>query len=86
MFALNKIRGHIKMQELRQLKLTRFLEEENSLPVPNAQRVKDIQRALHRVNENIKLWSEKLDAIENAPARQLPRPAINDGPDQPLIG
>lgn len=86
MFKLNKIRGHIKMQEFQKLKLERFLAEENALPVPNPTRLKDIGRALHRVTENIKMWEGKLSAFENATPKDPSRPATNDGPDRPLIG
>ena len=67
MYKLNKIRGHIKMQEFQRLKLERILAEENAQPVPNPGRIKDIERALHRVVENIKLWEEKLAAFEKLP-------------------
>jgi len=86
MFNLNKIRGHIKMQKLHELKLTRYRAEENRKDAPNPTRLKDIDRALTRVTENIKMWEDKLSAFENAPPRPPERPAINSGPDQPLIG
>ena len=86
MYKLNKIRGHIKMQEFQELKLIRFLAEENGMDVPNPNRLKDIERALRRVQENIKMWKSKLSAFENAAPREPSRPAINDGPHQPLIG
>jgi len=86
MYKLNKIRGHVKMQEFQELKLTRFLAEENALAVPNPTRVKDIERALRRVQENIKMWNDKLAAFENALPRTPSRPAINSGPTNPLIG
>lgn len=86
MYKLNKIRGHIKMQEFQELKLTRFLAEENAMDVPNPNRLKDIERALRRVQENIKMWRGKLEAFENMDPRSPTRPAINDGPDRPLIG
>lgn len=86
MYKLNKIRAHIKMQEFQELKLTRFLAEENAMDVPNPSRLKDIERALHRVQENIKMWREKLETFENMSPRDSSRPATNDGPDRPLIG
>lgn len=86
MFNLNKIQGHIKMQEFQQLKLSRYLAEEQAQPVPRPQRVKDIERALHRVTENINMWKAKLEAISKAPPRPLERPSIHSGPDVPLIG
>lgn len=86
MYKLNKIQGHIKMQELQQLKLTRYLNEANAMEVPDTARIKDIERALRRVTENINMWKEKLKAFENAPPREPSRPAITDGPDRPLIG
>lgn len=66
MFKLNKIRGYIKMQEFQEIKLIKFLAEENSCDIPNPTRLKDIERALHRVQENIKLWTKKL-AVFNPP-------------------
>lgn len=86
MYKLNKIRGHIKMQEFQQLKLTRYLNEAKSMDIPDEVRIKDIERALRRVTDNINMWKEKLAAFENAPPRDQSRPAINDGPDRPLIG
>ena len=86
MYKLNKIRGHVKMQEFQELKLTRFLAEENTNAVPNPTRIKDIERALRRVQENIKMWKTKLEAFENMGPREPSRPAIGDGPDKPLIG
>ena len=86
MYKLNKIQGHIKMQELQQLKLTRYLNEANAMEVPDTARIKDIERALRRVTENINMWKEKLKAFENASPREPSRPAITDGPDRPLIG
>ena len=86
MFNLNKIQGHIKMQEFQQMKLSRYLAEEQAQPVPRPQRVKDIERALHRVTENINMWKAKLEAISNAPPRPPERPSIHSGPDVPLIG
>lgn len=70
MYKLNKIRGHIKMQEFQKLKLERFLSEENAQAVPNPGRIKDIERALHRVVENIKMWEGKLAAFEQLPPYQ----------------
>jgi hypothetical protein len=86
MFKLNKIRAHIKMLELQQLKLTRYLTEANNAPVPNPLRIKDVSRALKRVTDNIEMWNAKLTAFENAPPRTPSRPAIGDSPDRPLIG
>lgn len=86
MYKLNKIRGHVKMQEFQELKLSRFLAEENAQVVPNMARVRDIERALRRVQENIKMWNEKLKAFENAAPRPAVRPAVNDEPGKPLIG
>jgi hypothetical protein len=85
-YKLNKIHGHIKMQELQQLKLSRYLNEANAMPVPDPDRIRDIERALKRVTENINMWKSKLSAFENAPPKEPSRPAINDGPNQPLIG
>ena len=87
MFNLNKIRGHIKMLELEQLKLTRYADEATRFEVRNTKREEDIQRALRRVTENIALWKGKLAAIENAPPRQPERQAVgHDDPTKPLIG
>ena len=86
MFKLNKIRGHIKMLELQQLKLTRYLAEANNVAVPDPSRIKDVSRALKRVTDNIEMWNSKLTAFENAPPREPSRPAIGDHPDRPLIG
>lgn len=86
MFKLNKIQGHIKMQELQQLKLTRYLDEAKAMEIPDQNRIKDIERALRRVTENINMWKERLIAFQNAPAKEPSRPAVNDGPDRPLIG
>lgn len=86
MYKLNKIRGHIKMLEFQELKLTRYLAEENAKPKVDPARVQDITRALHRVTEGIKMWKHKISAFEEAPPRPPERPAINSGPDVPLIG
>jgi len=83
MHKLNKIRAHIKMLEFQELKLTRYLAEANS---QDLKRVQDIRRALTRVQHNIELWQTKLTAFETAVPRPVSRPAVNDGPDRPLIG
>jgi hypothetical protein len=64
MFALQKIKGHIKKQELQELRLTRFIELENARAVPNPERIKDLQRVLSRIQENIKMWKDKLSSLE----------------------
>lgn len=86
MYNLNKIHAHIKRQQLQELKLTRYLDQEKSRDFPDSMRIADINRALTRVTENIKMWEKKLEAVKNAPPRPPSRPAINDGPDVPLIG
>lgn len=86
MYKLNKIRGHIKMLEFQELKLTRYLAEENAKPKVDPARVQDITRALHRVTEGIKMWKHKIAAFEVAPPRPPERAPINSGPDTPLIG
>lgn len=87
MFNLNKIRGHIKMLEFEQLKLTRYADEAQRMEVRNPKREADIDRALRRVNGAIDMWTKKLDAITNAPARPPERPAIgSDDPLKPYIG
>ena len=86
MYNLNKIRAHIKRQEFQKLKLSRYLDEAKAHPVPDPGRIKDIERALHRAVEQINALESKIAAFENAPPREPSRPAINDGPDQPLIG
>jgi hypothetical protein len=86
MFNLNKIQGHIKMLEFQQLKLSRYLAEEQAQLVPRPQRVKDIERAHRRVTDNINMWKSKLEAVSKAPPRPPERPGINSGPDVPLIG
>ena len=86
MFNLNKIRGHLKMLELEKLKLTRYADEATRFEVRNPKREADIERALRRVNGAIDMWTAKMSAIESAPARAPERPAINSGPDVPLIG
>ena len=85
MYKLNKIQGHIKKQELQRLKLSRYLEEAKAVEFPDDQRIRDIERALNRVTENINMWNSKLEAFQNAPPREPSRPAITDGPDRPLI-
>lgn len=86
MYNINKIRAHIKRQEFQKLKLTRYLNEANAHPVPDPTRIKDIERALNRAIEQINNLESKVAAFENAPPREPSRPAINDGPDRPLIG
>ena len=87
MYKLNKIRAHVKMLEFQELKLTRYLAEESAAPVPREDKIKDINRALKRVTDNIALWKNKLGAFDQANLEPKPdsRPAINDGPDRPLI-
>jgi hypothetical protein len=87
MFNLNKIRGHIKMLEFEKLKLTRYLDEATRLEPRNAKRESDIDRALRRVQGGIDMWTNKLDAITNAPPRTPDRGAIgSDDPNRPLVG
>ena len=75
------------MLELQQLKLTRYLAEASNIPVPNPERIKDINRALKRVTDNINMWKEKLSAFEVAPARVPTRTSVlDDDPNKPLIG
>jgi hypothetical protein len=87
MFNLNKIRGHIKMLEFEQLKLTRYLDEAQRMDVRNPKREADIERSLRRVTAGVTMWTSKLEAITQAPARPPDRPAIgSDDPNRPLIG
>jgi hypothetical protein len=87
MFNLNKIRGHIKMLEFEQLKLTRYADEATRIDPRNPKREADIERALRRVNSAIEQWTKKLDAITAAPPRTPDRPAVgSDDPNKPLIG
>lgn len=86
MFNLNKIHAHIKRQKFHELKLSRYRDEENRKEKPDAIRLADIDRALNRVTENIKMWESKLTALENSPPRPADRPSVIDGPDRPLIG
>jgi len=87
MFKLNKIRAHIKMLELQELKLSRYLTEAKSYDFPDSNRIKDINRALKRVQDNIAMWNEKLKSFEVAPPREPTRPSMLDNdPDLPLIG
>lgn len=87
MFNLNKIRGHIKMLELQQLKLSRYLNEANAKEVVDPKRIQDITRAHKRVTDNISMYQAKLEAVTNAPARPADRPAVgSDDPNKPLIG
>jgi len=86
MYNLNKIRGHIKMLEFEQMKLTRYLKEQQGEVVPNPRRIADIERALARVTKNIEAYKSRIAAFEVAPAPTPPRPAIgSDDPDRPLI-
>ena len=87
MFNLNKIRGHIKMLEFEQLKLTRYQDEATRIEPRNPKREADIDRALRRVNGAIEQWTKKLEAITAAPPRPPDRPAVgSDDPSRPLIG
>lgn len=75
------------MLEFEQLKLTRYADEAQRMEVRNPKREADIDRALRRVNGAIDMWTKKLDAITNAPARPPERPAIgSDDPLKPYIG
>ena len=87
MFKLNKIRGHVKMLEFQQLKLTRYLAETQAKTPVDDNRVKDINRALKRVTDNIAMWNNKISAFESQSPKQPSRPAIgDDDPTRPLIG
>jgi hypothetical protein len=87
MYNLNKIRGHIKMLEFEKLKLTRYQDEAGRLEPRNPKREADIDRALRRVQGGLDMWTNKLEAITNAPPRTPDRPAIgSDDPSRPLIG
>ena len=70
MFKLNKIRGHIKMLEFQQLKLTRYLAETQAKTPIDDNRVKDINRALKRVTDNIAMWNNKISAFPALPKSQ----------------
>ena len=75
------------MLRFQELKLSRFLNEENANLIPNPDRVKDITRALKRVTENIAMWEHRLESISNQPPRPPERPAIgSDDPLRPYIG
>lgn len=87
MFKLNKIRGHVKMLEFQQLKLTRYLSETQAKTPVDDKRIKDINRALKRVTDNIAMWNNKISAFEAQPSKTPSRPAIgDDDPTRPLIG
>ena len=75
------------MLEFQQLKLTRYLAETERDNPTNLTRLKDINRALKRVTDNINLWKSKIAAFEVAPPRPESRPAVgDDDPTKPLIG
>ena len=79
MFKLNKIRGHVKMLELQQLKLSRYLNEEKAKVKPDTDRIADIERAHKRVTDNIQMWNDKLAAFEAAPPREVSKGSVLDG-------
>ena len=87
MFNINKIKGHIKMLEFEQLKLTRYAEEATRFEKRDPKREADIQRALTRVTNGIAMWNAKLgafaDAKPEAPVRNTP---INQDGNTPYIG
>lgn len=66
------------MLELQQLKLSRYLNEENAKVAPDPERIADIERAHKRVTDNINMWKDKLAAFESAPPREPERPSIID--------
>lgn len=75
------------MLEFEKMKLTRYAEEALAITPRNAKREADIERALRRVQGGIDMWSAKLEAVTNAPARTPDRPAVgSDDPNRPLIG
>lgn len=78
MFKLNKIRGHIKMLEFQELKLSRYLAEEKAKVKPDPDRIADIERAHKRVTEQITMWQTKLAAFENQPPREPSRGSMLD--------
>lgn len=86
MYNINKIRAHIKMLKFQELKLSRYLEEEEAKNPKNDSKIRDIARAHKRVTDNIKQWNHKLEQIEAMPARVPSRGSVIDGPDRPLIG
>lgn len=87
MFNINKIKGHIKMLEFEQLKLTRYAEEATRFEKRDPKREADIQRALTRVNNNIDLWTKKLGAFADAPPEKPVRNnSISHDQGGPLIG
>ena len=86
MYNLNKIRAHIKMLELEQLKLTRYADEATRIVKRDPQRERDIARALTRVTANITMYEAKLKAFENAVPDAPPRDPINgSGLGGPLV-
>lgn len=69
MYNINKIRAHIKMLEFQEIKLSRYLREQESLEVRNIAKIADIKRAHKRVTDNISLWKNKLEHIEQLPSK-----------------
>ena len=75
------------MLKFQELKLSRYLNEENARDVVNPERIKDITRAHKRVADNITMWENKLAGFMAALPRPPERPAIgSDDPNKPLIG
>ena len=85
MFQINKIRAQIKLLENQKLKLTSYLQETEKNNPRDSQRIKDIQRALKRVNDNLAHWEQRVNNFENAPQDPKPRPRRTQDLGGPLI-
>ena len=86
MFQLNKIRAHIKLLENQKLKLSMYLQETIARTPKDESRIKDINRSLKRVNDNISQWVTKLEKFESAPADPPARKRTTQDLGGPLIG
>lgn len=73
------------MLEFQELKLSRYLKEEETKIPQNDAKIRDITRAHKRVTENITMWNEKLKNIQEMPAKTPSRGSVIDGPDRPFI-
>lgn len=87
MFNINKIRAHIKALDFQELKLSRYLKEQQAMTVPDGKRIQDIERSLKRVTDKRDYWQAKISAIESQPPRAPDRGSVLDSdPNRPLIG
>ena len=85
MFKINKIQAQVVLLERKKLKFEMYLKETQAASPKNPEKEAEIERAIRKVDEQIKTWKEKVEMVKNQAARQMPRPPMTDDLGGPYV-